>query len=562
MDATIEDKPTVSNQDSGSSLECHDGGGVAVDRAARNDPHHAAVVPPSTDNPHVIAAVEPPPRAAVTVIEPHALLLSLSVLQSRVSHLQALLGMLAQPSCVLKVQDAPYEQAAVAVGTMIQQLAVAAVSLLPPAHQATMLQTEPLLQPAGAANAADAAGIVAAANGATAPGTAISSVSPESKADASRETAAEPGEPRHEPVGEEARASQAAPVTTGGPAVETQTVTAVVGRKRGRDDAWDEKPVEGSCAGGACYNVESGRRGNPSNQLPPPGVGVMTIAEQSHLEGAMEAGDEEEKAVEEDCMAPARANPWGSSNGSASEVFSCPANGCPFNEQHPSFRPLKSKASLRNHYRRAHSPHPLLCSQCGSKSFCLPADLEAHKRRCGPRRWHCSCGNSFSRKDKLTNHFKAFPSHHELATQSTLLPAPSNVQQAPQVEESGPSNAIPVAGDTPAVDPGPTDRLPYYHHRNSMVQGQDGYDTAACANLHPTPASVDSIHVPSTGPLYRDAVNAAEALAESFRHSSKDYLDYASIREKDSLHFREEMEQPHAVESTFSIVELFPELSC
>ncbi|CAI5477451.1 unnamed protein product [Closterium sp. Yama58-4] len=543
-----------SSHDSQSSLECCDGGvTVTLNRSLGPE----SVPPPPTD----AATTEPPRAATVTVIEPQVLLLSLSVLQSRVSHLQALLGMLAQPSSALKIEEAPYEQAAVAVGTMIRQLAVAAVSLLPPNQQAAVLQSEPLLQPApgaqpassnppapadgnpshpneGTSNLAPSVLAPAATHTAAAP-EAATLISPKLK---SSSTIAEPGELRHRPAGE------AIDATLGrGPSLEAQSLTVrqVVGIKRGRDHMCGAEP-----AAKAICHAEPHQRSSLCGRVLPPGLGVAVAAQEPDSLGAtvtetggdMEAGSDKETE-------PTGANPCGlPSAGVVSEVFSCPASGCPFNKQHPGFRAFKSKASLRNHYRRTHAGEALLCSRCGSKSFCLPADLEAHERRCGLRRWLCSCGNSFSRKDKLANHLKVFPSHHELATQSTPLPDPSYVQHtspAP-VEQSGPFNASDQLPDDP---------------RNSVdVNAQGCYDVTTGA--HQNPAIASSVLEPCAGLLYKDAVSAVEALAESFAQKSKEHVMLETRGDVGFMHLLVENQGAQAVESTFSVTELFPELSC
>ncbi|CAI5991127.1 unnamed protein product [Closterium sp. NIES-65] len=59
--------------------------------------------------------------------------------------------------------------------------------------------------------------------------------------------------------------------------------------------------------------------------------------------------------------------------------------------------------------------HPVsLPSSPQVKSFGLQSDLRGHEKQCGVKRWHCSCGNSFSRKDKLANHLNTFTDHSPL----------------------------------------------------------------------------------------------------------------------------------------------------
>ena len=66
---------------------------------------------------------------------------------------------------------------------------------------------------------------------------------------------------------------------------------------------------------------------------------------------------------------------------------------------------------VKNHYRRSHCPKMLACSKCGAKRFSVVADLKTHEKHCGKDRWVCSCGTTFSRKDKLTGHLALFVGH-------------------------------------------------------------------------------------------------------------------------------------------------------
>ncbi|KAJ6305494.1 hypothetical protein OIU78_020934 [Salix suchowensis] len=51
------------------------------------------------------------------------------------------------------------------------------------------------------------------------------------------------------------------------------------------------------------------------------------------------------------------------------------------------------------------------CNRCNNKSFSVVADLKSHLKNCGESRWKCSCGTSFSRKDKLFGHMALFEGH-------------------------------------------------------------------------------------------------------------------------------------------------------
>ncbi|KAK8710924.1 hypothetical protein V6N13_146233 [Hibiscus sabdariffa] len=95
--------------------------------------------------------------------------------------------------------------------------------------------------------------------------------------------------------------------------------------------------------------------------------------------------------------------------------FSCPYDGCNRNKKHPKFRPLKSVICVRNHFKRSHCPKMYSCNRCHKKSFSVLADLKAHLKHCGAseevKKWKCSCGNGFSRKDKLFGHISLFEGH-------------------------------------------------------------------------------------------------------------------------------------------------------
>ncbi|XP_068643234.1 zinc finger protein STOP1 homolog [Aristolochia californica] len=109
----------------------------------------------------------------------------------------------------------------------------------------------------------------------------------------------------------------------------------------------------------------------------------------------------------------ALARPGKSCSGSAitKARFSCPFPGCNRNRGHKKFRPLKSAICVKNHFKRSHCPRMYLCNRCNKKSFSVVADLKSHLKHCGECRWKCSCGTTFSRKDKLFGHLALFEGH-------------------------------------------------------------------------------------------------------------------------------------------------------
>lgn len=91
--------------------------------------------------------------------------------------------------------------------------------------------------------------------------------------------------------------------------------------------------------------------------------------------------------------------------------YSCPHQGCRWNKSHKKFRPLKSMICVKNHYKRSHCPKMYVCKRCNSKQFSVLSDLRTHEKHCGDQKWQCSCGTTFSRKDKLMGHVALFVGH-------------------------------------------------------------------------------------------------------------------------------------------------------
>ncbi|KAE8691811.1 Zinc finger protein STAR3 [Hibiscus syriacus] len=108
-------------------------------------------------------------------------------------------------------------------------------------------------------------------------------------------------------------------------------------------------------------------------------------------------------------------NPMRGSNsgggGNCSKKYSCPHEGCRWNQRHAKFQPLKSMICVKNHYKRSHCPKMYVCKRCKQKQFSMLSDLRTHEKHCGDLRWRCSCGTTFSRKDKLMGHVALFVGH-------------------------------------------------------------------------------------------------------------------------------------------------------
>ncbi|XP_027344193.1 protein SENSITIVE TO PROTON RHIZOTOXICITY 2-like [Abrus precatorius] len=91
--------------------------------------------------------------------------------------------------------------------------------------------------------------------------------------------------------------------------------------------------------------------------------------------------------------------------------YSCPQEGCRWNQKHAKFQPLKSMICAKNHYKRSHCPKMYVCKRCSQKQFSVLSDLRTHEKHCGDLKWQCSCGTTFSRKDKLMGHVALFVGH-------------------------------------------------------------------------------------------------------------------------------------------------------
>ncbi|XVF69030.1 hypothetical protein PTKIN_Ptkin11bG0048500 [Pterospermum kingtungense] len=102
--------------------------------------------------------------------------------------------------------------------------------------------------------------------------------------------------------------------------------------------------------------------------------------------------------------------------------YSCPQEGCRWNQKHPKFQPLKSMICMKNHYKRSHCPKMYVCKRCNRKQFSVLSDLRTHEKHCGDLKWQCSCGTTFSRKDKLLGHVALFVGHCPVDTNSLTKP--------------------------------------------------------------------------------------------------------------------------------------------
>ncbi|CAH1421717.1 unnamed protein product [Lactuca virosa] len=144
--------------------------------------------------------------------------------------------------------------------------------------------------------------------------------------------------------------------------------------------------------------------------------------------------------------------------------FSCPFAGCTRNKLHKKFRPLKSVICVKNHFKRSHCPKMYSCNRCHKKNFSVLADLKSHLKHCGEIKWKCSCGTSFSRKDKLFGHMALFEGHmpampeevvveeDEKAKGVAVAPAPAPALAAVVVEDAEGGGGCKVAKGMDWID--------------------------------------------------------------------------------------------------------------
>ncbi|XP_022732084.1 protein SENSITIVE TO PROTON RHIZOTOXICITY 2-like [Durio zibethinus] len=113
-------------------------------------------------------------------------------------------------------------------------------------------------------------------------------------------------------------------------------------------------------------------------------------------------------------------NAMGNCSTKLPKKYSCPHEGCRWNQKHAKFQPLKSMICVKNHYKRSHCPKMYVCKRCNRKQFSVLSDLRTHEKHCGDLKWQCSCGTTFSRKDKLMGHVALFVGHSPVLVTNSL----------------------------------------------------------------------------------------------------------------------------------------------
>ncbi|XP_072970858.1 zinc finger protein STOP1 homolog [Typha angustifolia] len=124
--------------------------------------------------------------------------------------------------------------------------------------------------------------------------------------------------------------------------------------------------------------------------------------------------------------------------------YSCPFLGCKRNKEHKKFQPLKTILCVKNHYKRSHCAKSYTCRRCNTKKFSVLADLKTHEKHCGRDKWLCSCGTTFSRKDKLFGHVALFQGHSPALPSDEIKGSGASDQgrgsEAPTEVETGGNN--------------------------------------------------------------------------------------------------------------------------
>ncbi|KAK4441226.1 protein SENSITIVE TO PROTON RHIZOTOXICITY 2 [Sesamum alatum] len=116
--------------------------------------------------------------------------------------------------------------------------------------------------------------------------------------------------------------------------------------------------------------------------------------------------------------------------------YSCPQQGCRWNKNHAKFQPLKSMICVKNHYKRSHCPKMYVCKRCNRKQFSVLSDLRTHEKHCGDLKWLCSCGTTFSRKDKLMGHVALFVGHTPVMNSMSKMGSGAQNSAQMQVDQS------------------------------------------------------------------------------------------------------------------------------
>ncbi|XP_024545409.1 protein SENSITIVE TO PROTON RHIZOTOXICITY 2-like [Selaginella moellendorffii] len=168
--------------------------------------------------------------------------------------------------------------------------------------------------------------------------------------------------------------------------------------------------------------------------------------------------------------------------------YSCPYLGCKRNRQHKKFVPLKTVLCVKNHYRRSHCPKLLTCTRCRVKRFAVLADLKTHEKHCGREKWQCSCGTTFSRKDKLLGHISLFVGHKPLM----MMVPPQPLQPPPIIlPSSSSSSSLSAAELSPASIYSNMQQIPY---SSSMMDSK----SQIMGTVDGVPSSVESCWNPNS----------------------------------------------------------------
>ncbi|XP_057532587.1 protein SENSITIVE TO PROTON RHIZOTOXICITY 1 [Amaranthus tricolor] len=138
--------------------------------------------------------------------------------------------------------------------------------------------------------------------------------------------------------------------------------------------------------------------------------------------------------------------------------YSCPFIGCKRNKEHKKFQPLKTILCVKNHYKRTHCDKSYTCSRCHTKKFSVIADLKTHEKHCGRDKWLCSCGTTFSRKDKLFGHIALFQGHTPAipCEEHKGTSGPSNLVESCETANNAPNMGFSFGSSVANVNVAPT----------------------------------------------------------------------------------------------------------